>query len=211
MSFQFGAMDWTEIASINLPQLDFKDATRIREEIHKLNRGQGLCVRLKSGRQPLNVNSVVMYGYCCTHEACKHVQKHEFTSSEGGVLHSITASGYHEEKARAVRGTCVETRQAASDVTMHTTPLRAYAEAVEKGIDPQSMPSYESLQRPRRKNVRMRTQGSVSGHSTVGAWCDYLRSLQGGKWTVKFDEDGVRALIHPQFVDVVWKSEHFLL
>ena len=120
---------------------------------------------------------------------------------EGAVLHSITAKGTHEEKAKFVRGTSALTRDAAREVTRFSTPMRAYADAVEKGMDVDDMPSYEDLQRARRKNVRRKTEGPPAAQTTLGEWLDGLRSLDGGKWKVSFNPEGVCTVIHPAFFE----------
>ena len=67
-SLQLAAMTFsTQLARINLPPLDLTDLDRIRAEVHRFTRQQNLSVKLKSGRAPSNVNSAVMYAYCCMH------------------------------------------------------------------------------------------------------------------------------------------------
>ena len=65
---------------------------------------QGICVKTKTGRAAADGSrALVIYAYCKTHEACGHVQRHDFVRSDGGWLHKIYCKGQHEEVVRAVR------------------------------------------------------------------------------------------------------------
>ena len=59
-SLQLAAMTFsTQLARINLPQLDLTDLDRIRAEVHRFSRQQNLSVKLKSGRAPSKQSKMI--------------------------------------------------------------------------------------------------------------------------------------------------------
>lgn len=98
-------MAWQEVATFPCGDSD-SDPTRFvcRRHVVRFCEEQGICVKTKTGRAAADGSrALVIYAYCKTHEACGHVQRHDFVRSDGGWLHKIYCKGQHEEVVRAVR------------------------------------------------------------------------------------------------------------